>query len=133
MKPIIAILLALLTLPAAAEVTQVNNAELQQLLAQGVPIIDIRRPEEWQETGIIPNSHMITFFDEQGHYDLDGWLKQLEKIAAKDEPFILICRTGNRTGVVSGFLDSKMNYNKVYNVTNGITKWIEQGNQTVKP
>ncbi len=130
---LITILLALFTLPATAEVTQVDNAELQQLLAQGVPIIDVRLPEEWQETGIIPGSHMITFFDEQGNYDLDVWMPQLQKIATADKPIILICRTGNRTGVISGFLDSKMNYSKVYNVTNGITEWIDKGNQTVKP
>ncbi len=130
---LITILLALITLPATAEVTQVDNAELQQLLAQGVPIIDVRLPEEWQETGIIPGSHMITFFDEQGNYDLDVWMPQLQKIATADKPIILICRTGNRTGVISGFLDSKMNYSKVYNVTNGITEWIDKGNQTVKP
>jgi rhodanese-related sulfurtransferase len=76
---------------------------------------------------------MITFFDQNGHYDLDKWLPQLNSIATADEPFILICRTGNRTGVISGFLDNKMNYSKVYNVTDGITKWIDQGNQTVKP
>jgi rhodanese-related sulfurtransferase len=133
MKLIIAIMFALLALPATAEVTQLDNTELKQLLESGVPIIDIRRPEEWQETGIVPGSHMITFFDQNGHYDLDKWLPQLNSIAASDEPFILICRTGNRTGIISGFLDNKMNYSKVYNVTDGITKWIDQGNQTVKP
>jgi rhodanese-related sulfurtransferase len=133
MKLIIAIIFALFALPAAAEVNNIDNAELQKLLDSGVPIIDIRRPEEWLETGIVPGSHMITFFDQRGDYDLHGWLAQLNKIAGKDEPFILICRTGNRTETVSDFLDGEMDYSKIHNVTDGITKWIEQGNNTVKP
>jgi rhodanese-related sulfurtransferase len=133
MKLIIAIIFALFALPATAEVTNIDNAELQKLLDSGVPIIDIRRPEEWLETGIVPGSHMITFFDQRGDYDLHGWLAQLNKIAGKDEPFILICRTGNRTETVSDFLDGEMDYSKIHNVTDGITKWIEQGNKTVKP
>ncbi len=129
----ITVLLILSALPAAAEVQNIDNAELQQLLAQGVPIIDIRRPEEWQETGIVPGSHMLTFFDKEGRYNLNAWREQLHKVATMDDPFILICRTGSRTGVITGFLDRKLNYSKVYNVTDGISEWIEKGNKTVKP
>ena len=114
-----------------AEVGQISNAELKQLMDKNVPIIDIRRVDEWKKTGIVEGSHKLTFFDARGKYDMDKWLAELDKIAKKDQPFILICRTGNRTGQVSNFLDKKLGYQKVYNVKDGIKKWIKDGNEIV--
>lgn len=128
------LLLALgIALPVQAEVKNIDNQELKALLEEGVPIIDIRRPEEWKQTGVVKGSHLNTFFDKRGRYDVDAWLARLAPVAGKDDPFILICRTGNRTGTVSRFLDRKLGYKKVYNVQRGITDWIRKGNPVVKP
>ncbi len=56
-----------------AESMQINAQQLQQLIAAGVPVVDVRTPEEWRATGVIPDSHLITFFDQRGNYDLNGW------------------------------------------------------------
>jgi rhodanese-related sulfurtransferase len=133
MKKVVFLLMLLLSLPAGAAVTNIDNAELEKLISQGVPVIDIRRPEEWQQTGIVKGSHLITFFDKRGNYNVRAWLDKLAPIAGKNDPFILICRTGNRTGTVSRFLDQKLGYTKVYNVQKGITSWIAGGKPTVKP
>jgi rhodanese-related sulfurtransferase len=127
------LLAAAFSLPAQAEVKNIDNEELKALMAQGVPIIDIRRPDEWKQTGVVKGSHLNTFFDRNGRYDVRAWLARLAPIAGKDDPFILICRTGNRTGTVSRFLDQKLGYKKVYNVQRGITDWIRKGNPVVKP
>jgi hypothetical protein len=47
-KKLIAICLYILTTQAFAEVKEVNNQEIISLMQNGVPIIDIRRAEEWQ-------------------------------------------------------------------------------------
>ncbi len=133
MKKMLFFLLLLTALPVSATVTNIDNAALEQLIAEGVPVIDIRRAEEWQQTGVVKGSHLITFFDKKGHYDVAAWLNKLAPIAGKDQPFILICRTGNRTGTVSNFLDRKLGYTKVYNVQKGITDWIAKGKPVVKP
>ena len=39
--------------PVRADVTPVDDAALERLMQRGVPVIDIRTPEEWRETGII--------------------------------------------------------------------------------
>lgn len=124
---------AAFVLPARAEVTKIDNQQLKALMEQGVPVIDIRRPEEWKQTGVVKGSHLITFFDARGRYDVRAWLDKLAPIAGKDDPFILICRTGNRTGTVSRFLDQKLGYKKVYDVKKGITDWIRKGNPVVEP
>jgi rhodanese-related sulfurtransferase len=127
------ILVLFVSFPAAAAVANIDNAQLEKLISEGVPVIDIRRAEEWQQTGVVKGSHLITFFDKKGHYDVPAWLDKLAPIAGKDQPFILICRTGNRTGTVSNFLDKKLGYTKVYNVKKGITDWIAKGRPVVKP
>lgn len=127
------LLLLLVFSPAQAQVINVDNVQLKQLLEQGVPIIDVRRPEEWRQTGVVKGSHLMTFFDKRGNYDVEAWMAKLIEIAGPEDPFILICRTGNRTGTISRFLDQKLRYQKVHNVTRGITDWKAKGHPTSKP
>lgn len=127
------ILLLLLPLAAQAEIIEIDNGQLQELLAQQIPVIDIRTAPEWTETGIVEGSHLLTFFDSNGNYDARSWLAQLAPVAGKEDPVILICRTGRRTGLVSKFMSEQVGYQKVYNVTKGIRNWIDQGNLTVAP
>ena len=120
-----------LPIQAMADVTEVDNASLQSLQAQGVTIIDVRRPDEWTDTGIIEGSHGITFFDAQGRYDADAWLAELSELVKPDEPFILICARGVRSSKIAGFLDKRLGYSDVHNVTAGILDWIKQGEPVV--
>jgi len=119
--------------PATAEVIDIDNAQLAKLLEQGVPIIDIRTAPEWKQTGIVKGSHMITFFDFYGRYDIPSWLAEVRKIVGPDDPVILICRTGSRTASVSGLLGIREKYKTVYNVQYGIVKWIAEKHPVVKP
>jgi rhodanese-related sulfurtransferase len=116
----------LLSLSAAvqAEVTHINNEKTSELLAEGIPLIDVRTQSEWKQTGIVEGSHLLTFFDEKGNYDIKKWVAGLEEIAGKDKPFMLICAVGGRTGNISQFLDQKMGFTKVHNVERGIVQWL---------
>ena len=114
-----------------AEVIHVDSDGLQRLLTSGVSVIDIRRPEEWSKTGIIEGSHLLTFFDAKGGYDLDRWMPALAAIAASDQPVALICHAGNRSSKVAQLLDEQFGYGHVYNVRHGITSWIEEARPTV--
>lgn len=127
------ITLSLLTLfsSARADVTELGNAEFQHLLDKGIPVIDVRRPDEWKRTGIIEGSHLMTFFNAKGQYDIEAWITQLDKIVARDEPFVLICAVGGRTGSISKLLDLKLGYTGVHNVSRGINHWIRKGEKTV--
>ena len=129
------VLFTLLTLPvtAMAEVTHISNTQLQELLQKKVPLVDIRTAGEWQQTGVVDGSKLLTFFDTQGRYDAKAFLTELDKIATKGQPVILICRSGNRTGQISQFLNQQAGYTQVYNVEKGIRNWIAAGLPTVKP
>ncbi len=112
---------------AGAEVVDIDNAELAKLAAAGVPVIDIRTAPEWEQTGIVPGSHLLTFFDERGNADPATWLQRAGAISKPGDPLIVICRSGNRTKALSQFLTQRAGYAKVYNVRNGIVAWAKEG------
>ncbi|MBI4290887.1 MAG: rhodanese-like domain-containing protein [Betaproteobacteria bacterium] len=111
---------------ARAEIIDIDNAELARLAAAGVPLIDVRTASEWEETGIVPGSHLLTFFDERGRADGAAWLKKARTIVKPGDPVALICRSGNRTKAVSRFLSEQAGYAKVYNVRNGFLAWAKE-------
>jgi rhodanese-related sulfurtransferase len=102
-----------------------DNTQLQTMLEQGVPLYDIRRPEEWQQTGIIAGSRRLTFVDDMGRVYPD-FMSRFTQTIHKDDPVILICRSGNRTDVLARYLVEKMGYSQVYNVRNGIGAWLRE-------
>ena len=116
-----------------SEVIEISNTELKSLLDQEIPLIDIRRKDEWNSTGILENSILMTFFDKNGKANVSEWLNKLNKIADKNDPVILICRTGRRTGIISKFLSEKIGYKIIYDVTDGISDWIKEGNPVINP
>lgn len=97
-----------------------NEYLTQKLLDSKIPIVDIRTPGEWKETGIIKDSIPIMFFDTKGAYDLNAFIKTLNEKVDTTKPFALICRTGSRTQVVSAYLAKELNY-KVVNIKGGIS------------
>ncbi|MBN8463451.1 MAG: rhodanese-like domain-containing protein [Dechloromonas sp.] len=123
--------LAPCALLARAEVIDIGNAELAQLISSGVTVIDIRTQPEWEETGIVPGSKLLTFFDERGRADPAAWLEKLKPLARPGDPVVVICRSGNRTRPVSQLLSQQAAQGKVYNVRNGIKGWIGSGGAVV--
>lgn len=118
---------------AYAELREVTPAKLQESITKGIVIVDIRRAEEWKSTGVIESSNKITFFDQQGKYDVETWLSEFQKLVKdKNQPFILVCRSANRTGIVGNFLNGKLEYKNVYHLKGGIKSWLADKRKTVK-
>ncbi len=111
-------------------VTHIDNDKLTALLDKGIVLIDIRRSEEWRQTGVVKGSKMITLFNAQGKVE-NNFVPRLQRIAKPDQPVALICRTGNRTLAASQMLTEQLGYSQVYNVTKGITQWIKENRLVV--
>ena len=109
----------------------ISNEQLHAMLKQDVPIYDIRRAEEWLETGVVEGSELSTFVDADGRV-IPGFLEEFTAQNKKDEPVILICRTGSRTRTLARYLSEELGYTQVYNVRNGITQWISHGHPVEK-
>ena len=106
--------------------SNIDSTTLKKLLAKGTKIIDLRRQEEWEETGILPGSHKLTAFDNTGRF-IRTFPAGLQKFASREEAVILICRSGNRSSVIANMLVEQAGYSEVYNVAGGIVKWIKDG------
>ena len=129
----ITIFLMMSSMSLFAEIVEVNNDKIDKLIKVGVPLVDIRTEREWYETGVIDQSNLLTFFDKYGNSKVEEWITKLEKIAARKDSVIIICRSGRRSRVVANYLVQKENYLTVYHATNGIKSWIESNNKIVEP
>lgn len=106
---------------------------LQDKIEQNIIVIDIRTPPEWKELGVVPTSKKIMFFDQNGNYDVQKWLNEFSKyVKDKNQAFVLVCRSGNRTGVVGNFLSKQLGYKNVFHLENGIKSWIKENRNTQK-
>ena len=117
---------------AFAEIVDVSNEQIKELLKNNIPIVDIRRISEWDQTGVVPKSILLTFFDKEGNYNYDEWYEKLRLEIDEGKPIILICRTGRRTKIIAEMMDKKFD-NVIYNAKNGITSWINEKLIIVKP
>lgn len=79
-------------------------------------LIDIRTPQEWRQTGVVPGAARVDFY--RGP---DVLLKSVLQLVGGDRhaPIALVCRTGNRTAQAQRFLQSQ-GFTRVYNVNEGM-------------
>ena len=122
----------LMTKFAFADVVDINNNQILELSNTNIPIVDVRSKTEWDQTGVIPNSILLTFFDKEGNYDLNEWYEKLLLEIDEGEPIILMCRSGNRSRIIADMMDKEFD-NVVYNAKRGIMSWINDQLITVKP
>jgi len=107
--------------------SDIGNDDLKSKLASGATVIDIRRPDEWKQTGVIPGSHLVTFFDAKGKVNPQFGTELQKLVSGPSEEVIFICRTGNRSKVLSEYLAGQAGFTNVVNVEKGITNWIAGG------
>ncbi len=96
---------------------QVNaNQAVQVLNRDNVTVIDVRGESEVRN-GVIKGAKIIPLTDISKH------LSALEK--NKNNPFLVYCGSGNRSGHVCNTL-TKNGFNEVYNLTGGIMAWTSE-------
>ena len=93
-------------------------------------VVDIRTEGEWEQTGVVPGCHTVTFFDAAGSYDAESFLKAMDDLGGKETEIGLICRTGARTAQIAGFMDQQ-GYN-VKNLAGGVMKLMGEGYELVE-
>lgn len=125
MKPCITLsaFLLLFCVGAQAEIISIGNDELQQLTKKGVTLVDVRTAGEWDKTGVVSGTQLVTLVDESGRSDPELWKSQMSKVADPSQPVILICRSGNRSSVGAKLLEQQNPSRKIYNVRDGMNGW----------
>ena len=117
---------------AFAEIVDVNNEQITELSNSNIPIVDVRRSSEWEQTGVIPNSILLTFFDEEGDYNYHQWYEKLRLEIDESKPIILICRSGKRSKIIAQMMNENFDH-VIYNAKRGIISWIDEKLITVEP
>jgi len=113
------IIFALLLLSASLFAQLSNQYLTKEFLNKHIPIVDVRTPGEWRETGILKGAIPIMFFDQRGNYDARKFLTELNKKVDTSKPFALICHTGSRTSMIAPWLSQEFGY-KVINLQGGM-------------
>jgi rhodanese-related sulfurtransferase len=97
---------------SSGEYRNVTSEEATQLIdSNEIVVLDVRTPEEFEE-GHIPNSILIPV------QELEFRLNELEK----EEHYLVVCRSGNRSAQASEILINNK-FNNVYNMTGGMNNW----------
>ena len=102
-----------------------------QAQAGQLTLIDIRRPDEWKQTGVAKGALEINMAHPQG---AAGFVKQVEAELGGDKnaPVGLICRTGSRTTQMQKVL-TDAGFTNVQNIKEGMIGsgagpgWIARG------
>jgi len=117
----------------AAELINLTANEVNNGLSKSALVIDIRTPQEWQKTGLIPGSHPINFFDKNGKHNTNQWLAEVRKLqTSPEQEIILVCHSGSRSGQVGHYLTDQLNMSNVSHLANGISSWIREQRPTQK-
>jgi rhodanese-related sulfurtransferase len=109
--------------------TNISAAQVAEMQARGVPVYDIRLPEEWRETGVIEGSTPLTYFDARGAVVPD-FMQAFSGRIGKNDPVVIICRSGNRSAVLAESL-AALGYTRVYNAEQGMNGWRAEGRPVV--
>lgn len=96
-----------------------NTYMTKELLNSGIPIVDVRTPGEWRETGLLKGAIPIMFFNERGGYNINAFLKELNAKVDTSKPFAIICHTGSRTSMIAPWMSEELHYN-VINIQGGM-------------
>jgi len=98
------------------ESTAVGVEEAKRKLDAGEALlVDVREPDEWQAGHIAGATHIPL-----------GNITSRASVLPKDREILVICRTGNRSGMAQERL-AQAGFTNVTNVAGGITAWAEQG------
>ena len=112
-----------------AEVIDINNRELSDLIKKTINIIDVRTQKEWKSTGIIKGSFLVSLLNKNKRFIFEDWFAMFENNFGKNKSIIFICASGIRSNYISHLVQRKKPDLIIYNLQKGIKHWIRSGNK----
>jgi len=107
-----------------SQIDEVDPAEVNELIDEGVALIDVRETDE-VAAGHLPGAKHIP----------RGYLEsRIEGIVPdRDAHVILYCASGNRSAYAARTLEEDLGYTNVSSMTGGITLWKDRGYEVQVP
>ena len=126
------VIFALFTKFVNAEIIDINNRELSNLIEKKIKIIDVRTQNEWKSNGIIKGSFLRSLLNKNKKFIFEEWYEIFKNKFNKDKSIIFICASGVRSNYISHLVQRRKPDLKIYNLENGINHWIRSGNKIYK-
>lgn len=109
---------------ARAHITEVTPTEVDQMMDQGVVLIDCREVEEIQHGMLpgaihIPRSYLETRIE--------------SAVSDRSQPIVLYCASGVRSALGAFTLQEEMGYESVSSMSGGFVQWKDNGYQIHTP
>lgn len=124
MKKILLLCITLVTVGCGQQpVGSISVEMLEDMIKKGTPLVDIRTPQQWEKTGVIPGSHLITVFDANNRFAPDVFDRIAEAAGGKEEAVILLSQTGRRSGEAVRIMTGQLGFTDVYHAASGISGW----------
>ena len=112
---------------ARAVIEEIDSERLRALQADGVPVIDVREPEEFA-AGRVPGAvnipRGVLEFQVDGHPALN--FKTDPHLSHRREPVILYCRTGGRSALAAEAL-KRLGFDRPLSLAGGYVRWLKTG------
>src|SRR6201988_4468956 len=101
-----------------SQIDEVDPSEVNELLDEGVTIVDVRGSEEFA-TGHLPGAKSVP----RGH--LESRIDML--VPDRSTALLLYCESGNRSAYAARTLKDDLGYEHVRSMTGGVTLWKDRG------
>ena len=126
---ILLVIFVLFTKFVNADVINIDNRELSNLIEKEIKIIDVRTQNEWKSTGIIKESYLVSLLNKNKKFIFEDWYAMFENKFGKNESIVFICASGVRSNYISHLVQRRKPDLKIYNLEKGINHWIRSGNK----
>ena len=114
------------TRPAPAHLSL--EARSGEALAQdeNTLVVDIRRPEEWVQTGVVEGAVLVTYTD------AESFVARIAPMLEPGQSLALICRSGNRTSRAAREIAQHID-NPVIDIAGGMLRVVAEGYTPLPP
>lgn len=89
-------------------------------------VVDIRRPEEWVQTGVVEGAVLVTYTD------AESFVARIAPMLEPGQSLALICRSGNRTSRAAREIAAKLD-NPVIDIAGGMLRVVAEGYTPLPP
>ncbi|MGY6568998.1 MAG: rhodanese-like domain-containing protein [Salinarimonas sp.] len=89
-------------------------------------VVDIRRPEEWVQTGVVEGAVLVTFTD------AESFVARIAPMLEPGQSLALICRSGNRTSRAAREIAQHID-NPVIDIAGGMLRVVAEGYTPLPP
>jgi sulfur-carrier protein adenylyltransferase/sulfurtransferase len=107
-----------------SQITEVDPSEVNELVHEGVVLVDVRETEEFA-AGHLPGAK---------HVPRSYLESRIEGVVGdRDAQIVLYCQSGNRSAWAARTLEADLGYKHVSSMTGGITLWKDRGYKVEVP